>query len=96
MDSNTKNILIAGASGLAVGAVLGVLFAPAEGKKTRANIKEKANQLTGHVSDKLENPDEMLAQIKEHLNSTYKDSKADVKDELLEKIEALEATLKKA
>lgn len=40
--------------GVAAGAILGVLFAPEEGSKTRKKIAEKGNDLAGEIKRKLE------------------------------------------
>lgn len=44
MENNNK-ILIAAGVGLAVGSILGILFAPDKGTETRNKIKESANKL---------------------------------------------------
>jgi gas vesicle protein len=44
MENNNK-ILIAAGIGLAVGGILGILFAPDKGADTRNKIKESANKL---------------------------------------------------
>jgi len=96
MEKSTRNLLIAGVSGLAVGATLGVLFAPAEGKKTRAKLKERASDLADSFSKKAENPQDMFAEIKHKLDTSLTNGKSELKDELIEQIEELEASLKKA
>lgn len=96
MEKSTRNLLIAGVSGLAVGATLGVLFAPAEGKKTRAKLKERANDLADSFSKKAENPQDLFAEIKHKLDTSLTNGKSELKDELIEQIEELEASLKKA
>lgn len=96
MKKSTRNVVIAGVSGLAVGAVLGVLFAPAEGKKTRAKLKEKASDLADNFMQKAEQPEDLFAEIKQKLNTSLTNGKSELKDELIEQIEELEASLKKA
>lgn len=94
MESNTKNIVLAGLGGVAVGVLIGVLFAPAEGKKTRALIKNKADDLMSKV--KSTDAAEILACLKEKIAAEYEEGKSEVKDELLEQIQKLEATIEKA
>jgi gas vesicle protein len=40
--------------GIAAGALLGVLFAPEEGKKTRKKIADKGNDFAGELKGKIE------------------------------------------
>ena len=40
--------------GVAAGALLGVLFAPEEGSKTRKKIADKGNEFAGEIKRKLE------------------------------------------
>jgi len=48
---NSSKVLIALGAGIAIGGVLGVLFAPAKGSETRKKFSDTANGL----SDKLKN-----------------------------------------
>ncbi|XOV67835.1 MAG: YtxH domain-containing protein [Fluviicola sp.] len=97
MDNQTRNIVLAGVGGLAVGAVLGVLFAPDKGKNTRAKLANKANDLMDQVksSAETEAPEEMLASIKDKLTSSLNNGKSELRDELVEQIEQLEKALEK-
>jgi len=51
---NTGKILLGVLGGIAAGALLGVLFAPEEGKKTRKKIIDKGNDFTGEIKGKIE------------------------------------------
>lgn len=95
MEKETRNILLAGVGGLAVGAILGVLFAPDEGKKTRAKLKSKANDLLDSGAEKLNAPADLICDLKDKLESSLSDGKSDLKEELLSQIEQLEEALKK-
>lgn len=55
MANNAGNTLIALVSGVAVGAALGILFAPDKGDKTRKKIKDGYNDLQKDVKSKLAN-----------------------------------------
>ena len=46
---NSGKILIALSTGVALGAVLGILFAPAKGSETRQKISDTANDLREKV-----------------------------------------------
>jgi len=53
MSNNTGNVLLALLTGAAVGAGMGILFAPNKGTVTRKKIKEKALDVEHDLSDKL-------------------------------------------
>lgn len=50
---NTSKILIALGSGLAIGGMLGVLFAPDKGTETRKKISESGKKLSENVKGEL-------------------------------------------
>ena len=52
MKNITKQLVALGA-GLAIGGVVGVLFAPRKGKETREKIKEDSSRLKSKLSEKL-------------------------------------------
>ena len=64
---NNKKILVAAASGLALGALAGILFAPASGKETRNRIKKAGNQLTENVNETIEKGKRRMASLKEEI-----------------------------
>lgn len=93
MEKSTRNVLIAAGAGLAVGAIAGILFAPAKGSETRANIADKYNDLKDKVvGDKT--PTELIADLKNTIESTVKTGSKNAKNELLEQINSLESTIK--
>jgi gas vesicle protein len=103
MESNTKNALIAGVAGLAVGAIAGILLAPAKGSDTRAaiagkaeDIKDKAIDLKDRMISNTPNPMDILSSLKSNIESSLVNGKAELKDEMIAKIKEIEATLKKA
>jgi len=71
---NNNKVLIAMASGLLVGGVLGVLFAPNKGRETRKRIADAEKKLN--------------KSIKETVNRG-KEKFSDLKDGMKEKIDAL-------
>lgn len=93
MEKETRNILIAAGSGLVVGAALGILFAPAKGSETRAAISGKVSELKNSVQNGDLNPAELIAKMKDKLESGLSNGKTAVKDELLEQIQKLENSL---
>jgi gas vesicle protein len=83
---SSKNVLLGVLGGLAAGALLGVLFAPDKGSKTRKGIskkgedfidgmKEKLNDLVDSMSEKFEETKEEVADFSQkHGNSHSKDA----------------------
>lgn len=70
-------------TGLAVGAGLGVLFAPKSGKETREDLKKKANEL-------IEKAKELDAkEVKENIEKKLAEIKAEIKELDKEKAVAL-------
>ncbi len=49
----TNNIAIGILGGIAAGAILGILFAPAKGKDTRKQIAKKSNDYASELKDKF-------------------------------------------
>lgn len=50
---NTSKILIALGTGLTIGGLLGVLFAPDKGSETRRKISEKGKKLSAKVKEEM-------------------------------------------
>lgn len=57
---NTSKMLIALGTGLTIGGVLGVLFAPDKGSETRRKISEKEKKIFAKVKDKMREEKEEL------------------------------------
>lgn len=74
MASSTGKILIALASGAAIGAVLGILFAPDKGEKTRQKIKDGYKDLEKDMKSKLANAKVDLEESYDNMisNMSYK------------------------
>ncbi|PTT00257.1 YtxH domain-containing protein [Pedobacter sp. HMWF019] len=70
--------IVALLAGLAVGAVVGILFAPESGENTRGKISDKAGDLAETVKDKLHS-------IKGRFSHEL-DEAADAKDEIVNKV----------
>jgi gas vesicle protein len=64
MNNNGK-IILALLAGAAVGAALGILFAPDKGSATREKIKRKAGDIADDLEDAIEKAKEALEDLKE-------------------------------
>jgi gas vesicle protein len=55
MSNNTGNTLLALLTGAAIGAGIGILFAPDKGSKTRGKIKDGFDDAKNELKNKLDN-----------------------------------------
>lgn len=65
MEKNNRLLWTFGA-GLAVGGLLGVLFAPDKGSETRKKLKISGNKLSENMRDKFARSKEALQNLREH------------------------------
>jgi len=93
MENQTKNVLVALSAGVAIGALLGILFSPAKGSETRAAISDKVDDVKNVFKAKKDDAIEQLASLKDKVEKALKNGKAEVKDELFEQIKNLEKSL---
>ena len=75
LDRHTDKtpVVVALLAGLAVGAALGVLFAPASGTETRDLIADKSKDLADSAKDKLQTYKEKIKSGADQLSDTAKD-----------------------
>lgn len=66
-ENRSEGIISAFVLGGLIGAVLGVLFAPAKGKETRGKINEWIDDNTELAKEKLEKLEEEITKRKEQL-----------------------------
>lgn len=66
--NTTAKVLIALAAGAAVGAVLGILFAPAKGEETREELVNKGKKLADDIARKVKEAKEKCKETEEALN----------------------------
>jgi gas vesicle protein len=94
MDNNSK-VAVGVLAGLAAGAVLGILFAPAKGSETRKNLTGKGKEyvdglvngvtetftdLKNSVTESLGSAGDVVAELAEKAISKTETSKADLKN----------------
>ncbi|GGC67417.1 hypothetical protein GCM10011387_21060 [Pedobacter quisquiliarum] len=77
-ESDSSKAIVALLTGLAVGAVLGVLFAPSSGEETRTLISDKATDLTGDLKERYQSVKEKIV--------AGKDDLIDLKDRTVESV----------
>ena len=73
--NTTGKILIAVAGGAAVGALMGVLFAPDKGSRTRRKLREEGMKIMDKVEDNLEKGKEKLEHLREDFEKKLKEAK---------------------
>jgi gas vesicle protein len=78
----TKNTLVGILSGMAAGALLGILFAPDKGSNTRKKIKRKGNKYASEAKGKAGDVLENLSQKYDNLKVEGKQFIADRKEQL--------------
>ena len=76
--TDSSGAIVALLTGLAVGAVLGVLFAPESGKRTRGRISDKASDAAGSIKDTLHTMKERI--------SSQKNDLVDLKDRVVDNL----------
>jgi gas vesicle protein len=77
MSNNTGNVLIALLAGAAIGAGIGILFAPDKGSKTREKIKDGYDDVKDNVLHKFQKASkgikDKFSHAKYDLEETYED-----------------------
>lgn len=103
MSNNTGKTVLALLAGAAIGAGIGILFAPDKGTATRSKIKggfdDKKNELKDKFEDLTDKLKSKFAKSKQDLESSFDDLVANVDDKTEDVIATLEkklAELKKA
>ena len=77
MKSTSKIAIFSLIAGAAVGAVLGILYAPDKGSVTRKKLKDKAEDLGDKVSEKYDSFKNEMKNMKERMKTGHK-QKAEV------------------
>jgi len=95
--SNNSNTIAAILAGAAVGAAIGILFAPEKGSKNRAKIKEGIDDAKHNLQDSFEASSEVLREkftgATKNLDGTLNDLLSNVSHKTEEVITFLESKL---
>lgn len=70
-NSDTGSVLLALLTGAAIGAGVGILYAPEKGSKTRKKIKKKALETQEELSTRISNAAEELSRTAETKKETF-------------------------
>jgi gas vesicle protein len=89
---NASKVLLSFVAGAAVGAALGILFAPDKGIETRRKISEKSNDMAGSLKD---NFNDFVDGIKEKFASA-KDEAEEATEKGLSKLNKIKGESKSA
>ena len=73
---NTSKILIAFGAGVAIGGVLGILFAPDKGSVTRHNLAEGGKKLADNFNKKIKSGRERLQEEFSKMNDVMEEEMA--------------------
>lgn len=87
---NTGKVLLGVLAGVAAGALMGILFAPAKGSRTRRRIlrqgesyvdglKEKFNEYADTISEKLEHAKEEVSAFAQKGKEKFEEAEKEVK-----------------
>lgn len=84
-----NKVILGVVGGLAAGAILGILFAPSSGKKTRKKIADKSKELKDNAKadfDKLiQKIDEKYQSVAEDAHKLLHDGKSKIENEIAKK-----------
>lgn len=78
--TNNYKILTALAAGVAIGGLLGVLFAPDKGENTRQKIADNGKKLSDSVKDKMNEGRNKLAGLRNNIRDRVDSMKESVEE----------------
>lgn len=78
--TNNYKILTALAAGVAIGGILGILFAPDKGENTRQKIADNGKKLSDSVKDKLNEGRNKLSGLRNNIRDRVDSMKESVEE----------------
>jgi gas vesicle protein len=69
-----EKVVIAFLTGAALGAAMGILFAPAKGSKTRRKLKYEGQKVVDNLEDKISRAKEKLEELKTEWEKKVKEA----------------------
>ncbi|WP_423146429.1 YtxH domain-containing protein [Rubrolithibacter danxiaensis] len=79
--NNTGTIIAALVAGVAIGAIVGILFAPEKGTETRSNLSDSLQGLGNTIADKARQGKESINTIKDKAVNALKNQGANIQEE---------------
>lgn len=95
MSDNSGNILLALLTGAAIGAGIGILYAPDEGKKTRKKIKTKVVDAKHDITERLTHAKDELTKTVEEKKEAFEHKLEDTISNMSYKADDIIATLER-
>ncbi len=95
MTDNTGNVLLALLTGAAIGAGIGILYAPDEGKKTRKKIKKKALDAKEDLTERISHAKDELTKTAEVKREAFEQKLEDTISTMSYKADDIIATLER-
>lgn len=75
---NDEKVMVALITGLTVGALLGVLFAPHKGSKTRRILNEEGNKMMDTLREKFDEGIGIVHELKDEIFNSVSDTSEDL------------------
>lgn len=92
-DNSSGNVLLALLTGAAIGAGIGILYAPDKGTKTRKKLKRKANEAKEEINTRLSSAKDQLAVTAESKRADFEQKLEDTISNMSYKADDIITTL---
>ena len=93
MSDHPSNAFLALLAGVAIGAGLGILFAPDSGRRTRQKIRENVDEYAGELQQQLRDLEQRIRTAAGEQGARWQDAVDELRGEAAEDAEALIAQL---